>query len=118
METAGIYFFFFFQVYIEVKDVNDHIPQTEEPSYHPFIYEDSPPGTEVVTLKASDDDLAPTNITFSISKTRGKRSNFGAAFKTDTEFFIIDPFTGEFFIYKYCSFLNIYTEYMEVSEHK
>ncbi|XP_042236772.1 protocadherin Fat 1-like, partial [Homarus americanus] len=55
-------------VYVEVEDVNDHIPQTEEPSYHTYVAENSPPDTSVITLKAMDGDLAPSNLSLAITK--------------------------------------------------
>ncbi|XP_071532452.1 fat-like cadherin-related tumor suppressor homolog isoform X3 [Panulirus ornatus] len=67
-------------VYVEVEDVNDHIPQTEEPSYHAYVAENSPPDTSVITLKASDWDLAPSNLSFTITK-----GNQAAHFKINTQ---------------------------------
>ncbi|KAK8746409.1 hypothetical protein OTU49_017006, partial [Cherax quadricarinatus] len=55
-------------VYVEVEDVNDHIPQSEEPSYHTYVAENSPPDTSVITLRASDGDLSPSNLSFAITK--------------------------------------------------
>ncbi|XP_063862581.1 fat-like cadherin-related tumor suppressor homolog isoform X4 [Scylla paramamosain] len=55
-------------IFVEVEDVNDHIPQTEEPAYHTFVSENLPPDTSVLTLVASDGDLAPSNISFAITK--------------------------------------------------
>lgn len=55
-------------LYVEVEDVNDHIPQTEEPSYHPYVAEDSAPGTSVIALTASDGDLTLSNLSFAITK--------------------------------------------------
>ncbi|XP_064099968.1 fat-like cadherin-related tumor suppressor homolog isoform X2 [Macrobrachium nipponense] len=54
-------------VYVEVQDVNDHIPQTDEPSYNAYVAEDGPPGTSVISLTASDGDLTPSNLTFAIT---------------------------------------------------
>ena len=34
--------------------MNDHAPQTEEPSYRIYVPEDTPPGTPVLTLPATD----------------------------------------------------------------
>lgn len=48
--------------------MNDHIPQTEEPSYHPYVAEDSAPGTSVIALTASDGDLTLSNLSFAITK--------------------------------------------------
>ncbi|XP_047474985.1 fat-like cadherin-related tumor suppressor homolog isoform X2 [Penaeus chinensis] len=55
-------------LYVEVEDVNDHIPQTEDPSYHPYVAEDSAPGTSVIALTASDGDLTLSNLSFAITK--------------------------------------------------
>ncbi|XP_076064277.1 fat-like cadherin-related tumor suppressor homolog, partial [Oratosquilla oratoria] len=52
---------------MEVEDVNDHVPQTIQPAYYPTVEEDLPPMTSVVTLEARDGDLAPSNISFTIS---------------------------------------------------
>ncbi|XP_050704702.1 protocadherin Fat 1-like [Eriocheir sinensis] len=56
------------QVFVEVEDVNDHMPQTEEPAYHTYVAENLPPDTSVIALRASDGDLAPSNISFAITK--------------------------------------------------
>uniref|UniRef100_A0A9L0K0U9 Protocadherin beta 13 n=1 Tax=Equus asinus TaxID=9793 RepID=A0A9L0K0U9_EQUAS len=44
------------QVYIEVVDINDNAPEFEQPSYRVQIPEDSPIGSLVVTVSASDLD--------------------------------------------------------------
>ena len=87
--------FFSLQVYIEVQDTNDHIPQTQEASYHPFVREDASIGTPVVTLKAYDGDLAPANISFSLSKIRARRSYIEGTFRSDNHAFNINPTTGK-----------------------
>ncbi|CAL4107052.1 unnamed protein product, partial [Meganyctiphanes norvegica] len=56
------------QVWIEVEDVNDHVPQTTEPSYLVHLVEDSPIGTSVTTLQVQDGDVAPSTINFLISR--------------------------------------------------
>lgn len=66
-----------------MEDVNDHIPQTEEPSYHSYVAENSPPDTSVITLTASDGDLASSNLSFTITK-----GNQATHFK-------INPHTGK-----------------------
>ncbi|KAB7505675.1 Fat-like cadherin-related tumor suppressor-like protein [Armadillidium nasatum] len=63
-------------VYVEVLDVNDHLPQSEIPVYRPTVKEDSPTGTTVVILKATDGDLAPSNITYFISRSRRRRNGW------------------------------------------
>ena len=69
------------QVYIEVEDVNDHLPETEEPSYRVYVPEDTPPSTPIVTLVASDGDRAGRNgstkqyISFFIKSIRGRRNS-------------------------------------------
>ena len=65
--------------------MNDHIPQTEEPAYHNFVPENLPPDTSVLTLIASDGDLAPSNISFAITK------------GNEEEHFKINPHTGKLF---------------------
>ncbi|XP_050706824.1 cadherin-22-like [Eriocheir sinensis] len=44
------------------------MPQTEEPAYHTYVAENLPPDTSVIALRASDGDLAPSNISFAITK--------------------------------------------------
>jgi len=57
----------FTEVYIEVDDVNDNIPQTPEPVYYPTVMENSPEGTSVFQLDATDlDDTANGALTYEI----------------------------------------------------
>lgn len=75
----------FFQVYIEVVNENDNVPLSEEPVYYPSIQEDSPAGSAVLQIRATDKDKDPNQkitykITsgnpegfFAINSTTGKR---------------------------------------------
>ena len=54
-------------IFIEVLDVNDNVPMTEKPVYHPSISENSKPWTPILTLKATDkDDAEKKLLTFTI----------------------------------------------------
>lgn len=55
-------------VYIEVLDVNDNVPMTSTPVYHPSIGENSKPWTPILKLEAedADDDDKEKLITFEI----------------------------------------------------
>ena len=54
-------------IFIEVLDVNDNVPMTEKPVYHPWISENSKPWTPIVQLEASDNDASEDQmITFEI----------------------------------------------------
>ncbi len=56
------------EVYVEVQDVNDNVPQTPEPVYYPGVPENSPEGTAVVKLAATDLDSSSNNqISYEIS---------------------------------------------------
>lgn len=65
-----------FQVFVEVEDVNDHLPQTEYPVYRPAVPEDAPVGTTVLELRATDGDRTPSNLTFFISRSRRRRNGW------------------------------------------
>ncbi|CAG9825597.1 unnamed protein product [Phaedon cochleariae] len=55
------------EVYIQVLDENDNYPLSEEPVYYPSIAEESPAGTVVLQIKATDRDVDPVkNITYKI----------------------------------------------------
>ena len=100
-------------MYVEVNDVNDHAPQTDEPSYRIYVPEDTLPGTDVLTLSATDrdvadaaatDDDAATNISFFVRSVRGRRNTEASAqlgeegWGPDTdggELFGVDRRTGE-----------------------
>ncbi len=73
------------EVLIEVEDVNDNVPQTLEPVYYPAVMENSPEGTSVVKLEASDHDGSRNNR-FSYEITSGNPQGF----------FHIDGRTGRF----------------------
>lgn len=56
------------EVYVEVQDVNDNTPQTQEPVYYPTIPENSPEATSVIKLQATDQDSSSNNqIQYAIS---------------------------------------------------
>ena len=72
------------EVYVEVQDVNDNTPQTQEPVYYPSVPENSEEGTSVVKLVATDLDSSSNNlIRYAISS--GNPQGF----------FAIDSSTGE-----------------------
>lgn len=61
-------FLAFFQVYIEVVNENDNVPLSEEPVYYPSIQEDSPSGSLVLQIRATDKDKDPNQkITYKIT---------------------------------------------------
>lgn len=47
------------QVFVSVTDVNDNVPLSELPVYMPHVPENSPAGTFVVQVTATDGDLDP-----------------------------------------------------------
>jgi hypothetical protein len=54
-------------IFIEILDVNDNVPMTTKPVYHPRISENSKPWTPILTLEASDnDDSEKKLLTFTI----------------------------------------------------
>ncbi|CAL4240438.1 unnamed protein product, partial [Meganyctiphanes norvegica] len=54
-------------VYVEVEDVNDHVPQSREPIYQAFIAEDAAPGDRIIKLQAIDGDVSSSSLSFTIS---------------------------------------------------
>ncbi|XP_070553228.1 protocadherin Fat 1-like isoform X2 [Ptychodera flava] len=67
-DRGAVPLYSYIDVLIEVLDVNDNAPQTTEPVYYPSVMEDSPAGTTVVTIKASDPDTSSNQrLTFRIS---------------------------------------------------
>lgn len=50
---------FYLQVYIQIENENDNVPLTEQPVYYPSVPENSPPGTKIIQLNATDDDKDP-----------------------------------------------------------
>lgn len=57
-----------FQVYIEILNENDNVPLSEEAVYYPSIEEESPTGTEVLRIKATDKDKdSNQEITYKIN---------------------------------------------------
>ncbi|XP_055855772.1 fat-like cadherin-related tumor suppressor homolog isoform X2 [Episyrphus balteatus] len=55
------------EVFIKVLNENDNVPLTESPVYYPTVPEGSPPGVEVLQLKAEDRDVDPDeHITYRI----------------------------------------------------
>ena len=82
------------EVYVEVQDVNDNTPQTQDPVYYPSVPENSPEGTSVVKLVATDMDSSSNNqVRYAISS--GNPQGF----------FAIDASTGEHIIRLWQSFL-------------
>ena len=55
--TIFFIFFFSFQVYIKIENENDNVPLTEQPVYYPSVLENSPAGTKIIQLEATDDDV-------------------------------------------------------------
>lgn len=56
------------QVYIEILNENDNVPLSEEAVYYPSIREESPAGTEVLRIIATDRDKDPNQeITYKIN---------------------------------------------------
>ena len=47
------------QVYIKIENENDNVPLTEQPVYYPSVPENSPAGTKIIQLLATDDDKDP-----------------------------------------------------------
>ena len=62
------------EVLIEVEDVNDNLPQTEQPVYYPTVVENSTEGTSVVRVQGYDRDVSTTHLTYAI--TSGNPQNF------------------------------------------
>lgn len=60
MALLTIFLFIFylsFQVFIKIEDENDNVPLTEQPVYYPSVLENSPTGTKIIQLEATDDDV-------------------------------------------------------------
>ncbi|XP_015840544.1 fat-like cadherin-related tumor suppressor homolog isoform X3 [Tribolium castaneum] len=56
------------EVYIEVLNENDNVPLSDEAVYYPTILEDSPAGSSVLQIRASDKDKDPNQkITYKIT---------------------------------------------------
>ncbi|XP_063303933.1 protocadherin Fat 2 [Pelobates fuscus] len=71
------------EVYIEVTDVNDNIPQMSKAVYYASIMENSPPHISVLQLEASDADFISTGkLSFSFSSGNSQG------------FFTLNPQTG------------------------
>ncbi|XP_050293822.1 fat-like cadherin-related tumor suppressor homolog isoform X3 [Anthonomus grandis grandis] len=52
------------EIYIEVLNENDNVPLSELPVYYPTIQEDSPAGTTILQIKATDRDRDPRQEIF------------------------------------------------------
>jgi Cadherin domain len=64
-----IFFRSFIQVYIQIENENDNVPLTEQPVYYPSVPENSPAGTKIIQLEATDDDKDPEqNISYRLMK--------------------------------------------------
>nr|CAI5824744.1 unnamed protein product [Callosobruchus analis] len=73
-----------------ILNENDNVPLSEEAVYYPSVAEDSPPGTEVLQIKATDRDKDPNQeITYKI--TSGNPEGF----------FAINSTTGELSIFSF-----------------
>ncbi|XP_075458244.1 protocadherin Fat 2 [Ascaphus truei] len=71
------------EVYIEVTDVNDNIPQLSQVVFYASVMENSPPNVSVLQLNAWDDDSISTGkLSFHFSNGNGQG------------FFILNPSTG------------------------
>lgn len=58
----------FVEVYIEVQDVNDNVPQTDEPVYYPSVMESSPKDVSIIQINAVDPDAkASDKLTYKIT---------------------------------------------------
>ena len=58
-----------------IDDVNDHVPETEDPSYRVHVPEDTPPRTPLLTLRATDGDAnSSVVVSFFVSSIRGRRN--------------------------------------------
>lgn len=79
-------------MYIEVLNENDNVPLSDEAVYYPSILEDSPAGSSVLQIRATDKDKDPDQkITYKITSGSPER------------FFSINSSTGKnIFINKVC----------------
>ncbi|XP_062976958.1 protocadherin Fat 2 isoform X2 [Elgaria multicarinata webbii] len=69
-------------VIVDIIDCNNHAPSFTQPSYHDSFDENLPPGTSVLSVKATDSDSGENGfITYSIANQRAVP-------------FAIDPFSG------------------------
>ncbi|XP_062852546.1 protocadherin gamma-A2-like [Trichomycterus rosablanca] len=74
------------KITVTVLDVNDNAPVFSFPLYRVFLVENSPKGTQLITVTASDKDKgANAKVTYSFSQSTGK----------NLELFNIDSVTGE-----------------------
>lgn len=53
---------FISQVYVRIENENDNVPLTEQPVYYPSVPENSPAGTKIIQLNATDDDSDPDQL--------------------------------------------------------
>lgn len=67
-------------VQVQVLDVNDHGPQFSKPHYSASVREDQQPGTTVLTLHATDGDVARDNAALDYTIVSG---NSGHAFQLE-----------------------------------
>lgn len=73
------------EVFINVIDVNDNVPQMQHPVYYMEITENSDEGTVVGQVTATDKDENPSqSLTYKITKPRSSQR----------QFFQINPQTG------------------------
>ncbi|XP_076257504.1 FAT atypical cadherin kugelei isoform X3 [Rhynchophorus ferrugineus] len=72
------------EIYIEIVNENDNIPLSEYPVYYPVVREDSPAGSSVLQIKASDRDKDPN-----------QQISYKIASGNPEGFFAINSTTGE-----------------------
>ncbi|XP_078514848.1 protocadherin-16 [Lissotriton helveticus] len=77
----------FSTIQIQVQDVNDNTPYFHQARYNASISEDLHPGTTVLTLEATDDDLSRENAGFDYTIVSG---NTGNAFQLESSVRFID----------------------------
>lgn len=87
------------QVYIEIENENDNVPLTEQPVYYPLVPENSPPGTKIIRLNATDDD-----------KDLNHKISYRIMSGNPEGFFAIDSTTGNIHLthLKLCSFFPLH----------
>jgi protocadherin Fat 1/2/3 len=57
--AAMLFIYSLAQVYIRIENENDNVPLTTQPVYYPSVPENSPAGTKIIQLDATDDDQDP-----------------------------------------------------------
>ncbi|XP_062613100.1 protocadherin beta-13-like [Saccostrea cucullata] len=55
-------------LYVNVTDANDNRPKFSQPMYNVTVDEDAPPGSTIIKLSATDDDIGPNGqVTYKLS---------------------------------------------------